>query len=219
MAENFGIFAGLGSDYTLVRQPHGIAFLGSIPLSRMDELQAIGEALGLDQVDFRLPGMLSRRWDTKVAMVLVSQTSGDAWVAELEASNPATNPLDRFIAGPHCGISAQTIIWVLAGRPGSYVRDDQSARPPYDSADFARCLHLLKAMPAWRDRLGEVADRFEAWRPLVQHWDELEQLIGEEVPDLLDGGGGPAPLTWARMRELLFRKASSHTALSEVSDG
>ena len=194
------------STYTVERHPHGAAIIGSLPVSAIDEVVEIGAVLGCTHVDTRLSGMLSARWGRDVVMVLVSETSGDEWVAELEAEpkpeGRELDPLLEFVAGPHCGISAQTIIWVLHGLPGRSVRSDRQGSPPWDPADLVRCLRLLRVKPEWRARLGEVADRVPRWRPLVDHWDELVGLLNEEAPDAFEGKGS-APRTYARMCELL----------------
>lgn len=48
--------------------------------------------------------------------------------------------------------------------------------PPADSDDFGRCRRLFERFPEWRSKLGEVADRHPAWRPVVEAWDRLERL-------------------------------------------
>jgi hypothetical protein len=91
------------------------------------------------------------------------------------------------------GTSSLTIWAVMMNRePGPRFHPDV----PHDPADFGRCYRLLKVMPSWRARLGEVADRFPAWRPLVDHWAEIEALYLEELPS------GMAPTCWALMRQL-----------------
>ncbi len=104
---------------------------------------------------------------------------------------------EQWLAGPDTGISSCTIYGVLYA-DGGYVHrfGEVWADVPHDPADFGRCHRLLKLFPAWRARLGEVADKHPKWRPLVEHWDELEALYGEELPS------GTAPKLWARMREL-----------------
>lgn len=104
--------------------------------------------------------------------------------------------LTEWYASPHCGLSSATIAHVLGHGP---LINGFGARTPSDPADFARCHRLLAMFPGWRERLGEVADRFPDWRPLVDHWSELEALYVEEEPT------GNAPKLWARMRALQGR--------------
>jgi hypothetical protein len=68
---------------------------------------------------------------------------------------------------------------------------------PNDPSDFGRCRRLLQKFPHWRNRLDEVSDRYPEWKPLVEHWDELNRLYEEEYPT------GVAPKLYDRMKELL----------------
>ena len=70
--------------------------------------------------------------------------------------------------------------------------------PPADPDDFGRCYRLLALIPEWRPRLGEVSALFRKWKPLVDHWAELEALYQEEVPN----HRGSAPRLYALMRSL-----------------
>ena len=57
---------------------------------------------------------------------------------------------------------------------------------PYDSDDFGRCYRLLKAVPEWRGRLSEVAAVLPKWAPLVERWDELEDLYETSLKQCTD---------------------------------
>ena len=76
----------------------------------------------------------------------------------------------EWYRGTDTGISSETIFEVMTGHP---VR---SHSEPADSGDFGRCYRLLDKFPHWRERLGEVADRFPAWRPIVDNWETLESM-------------------------------------------
>ena len=67
---------------------------------------------------------------------------------------------------------------------------------PHDPADFERCVGLLNAVPEFRERLGQMKTVSKHWAVLVDHWDELEALLAEEIPQR------SAPKTYARMKEL-----------------
>lgn len=75
------------------------------------------------------------------------------------------------------GISSKTIWSVMTGYPNDW--DGW----PHDPNDFGRCYRLLKVMPSWRARLGEVAARFPntPWVALVEHWDEVTRLYEEQL--------------------------------------
>jgi hypothetical protein len=99
-----------------------------------------------------------------------------------------------WITNGDTGISSETIWTALSGtqmtggcwRPGT----------PIDASDFGRCYRLLQVMPEWRARIGEVADRYPAWRPMAEAWEELTALYEAEVHT------GMCERLYARMREL-----------------
>lgn len=92
------------------------------------------------------------------------------------------------------GISSKTIWSVMMNRSIG----DRYFRPsvPSDPSDFGRCYRLLKVMPSWRARLGEVAAQYPEWAGLVAAWDELTALYEEELPK------GTAPKLYQRMQVL-----------------
>lgn len=92
------------------------------------------------------------------------------------------------------GVSSATIWTVMMGRKAS---PRWGHDVPHDPADFGRCYRLLKAMPLWRSRLGEVAVRFPEWQRLVDAWDELTALYEEELPS------GSAPKLYRRIKECI----------------
>lgn len=93
------------------------------------------------------------------------------------------------------GISSETIWRVLMGET------PQRASIPWDPDDFGRCYRLLKVMPAWRARLGEVAAQYPAWAPLVDAWDELTAMFEAEAAK----GWKPPYRLYERMKELQGR--------------
>lgn len=97
---------------------------------------------------------------------------------------------EQWLQNGDTGTSSKTIWSVMMGTT------PERADIPYDPADFGRCYRLLKVMPEWTSRLGEVADKYPAWRPFVAAWQELTDLYERELPD------GYAPLLYARMRAL-----------------
>jgi hypothetical protein len=107
---------------------------------------------------------------------------------------------EAWIKGNDRGTSSETLWAFFMKRPGG----SGSTGRPHDPSDFGRCHRLLQAFPLWRVRLPEFlaswsAEQHPAWKPLIEHWAELEALFVEEVPD---GVNGAAPRLWARMKEL-----------------
>ena len=67
---------------------------------------------------------------------------------------------------------------------------------PRDPSDFKCCVDLLNAVPTFRITLDVMKQVSKQWAVLVDHWDELELLLNEEIPR------HSAPKTYARMKEL-----------------
>lgn len=102
---------------------------------------------------------------------------------------PAGKP-HQWLENGDTGTSSLTIWAVMMGT------EPDRADIPHDPADFGRCFRLLLVMPSWRGRLGEVAERYPAWRRLVDRWAELESLWLEESPT------GRCPKLYALMQQL-----------------
>lgn len=49
------------------------------------------------------------------------------------------------------------------------------ASVPINDADFGRCYRMLRSIPGWRERIGEVHD-VDGWSSLIEDWGELERL-------------------------------------------
>jgi hypothetical protein len=95
-----------------------------------------------------------------------------------------------WLHGGDTGMSSETIWRVLMGETPRH------PRTPSDPSDFGRCYRLLRLMPGWRQRLGEVAAVYREWTALVAAWDELTAIYEEELPS------GQCPRLYARMKEL-----------------
>lgn len=68
---------------------------------------------------------------------------------------------------------------------------------PHDPADFRRCYLLLKLIPEWRERLEEMVDAFDYWRPFVDRWDEMTALYEQER----ENEDGMAPKLYELMKQ------------------
>lgn len=58
---------------------------------------------------------------------------------------------------------------------------------PCDPADFKRCVGLLNAVPEFRNRLHVMKSISKHWANLVDHWDEIEKQMLEEISTSLNG--------------------------------
>jgi len=88
-----------------------------------------------------------------------------------DTEGATTTPLEWMMAGD-TGISSETIVHVMEGTPPPLLGPDV----PYDAGDFGRCHRLLLAIPEYRGRLQEVADRYPAWVGIIREWSRLDTL-------------------------------------------
>ena len=100
-----------------------------------------------------------------------------------------------FIHGKR-GISSTTIVEVMEGYPRGALSHRQSWTNPHDPADFYRCLLLLDVIPEYKERLSEMKSVSPEWSVLVDHWEELREMLSKEFPT------GKAPKTYNFMRRL-----------------
>lgn len=96
----------------------------------------------------------------------------------------------EWFANGETGSSSETMACAIAGISRS------RKSHPYDPADFNRCVKFLAAVPEARQHMDKVAAISDVWAILVEHWDELEGLLDEELPQ------GTAPKLYDRMKEL-----------------
>jgi hypothetical protein len=100
----------------------------------------------------------------------------------------------RWLQTRDSGISSEAIMQTMLGAPAS------PGTYPSDAEDLGRCIRLLDRIPAWRERLPEMAQVGYVWASLVEHWCELETLYRGELNE--QPKRRPC-LTYLRMRELI----------------
>lgn len=101
----------------------------------------------------------------------------------------------EWICGHDTGTSSKTIWAVLSGvvqlGPLHLGWPLSHYDIPYDMADLGRCVRLLDAVPEWQGRIGEVAEIFPAYAPIIERWDELTRLYregnGEKIYRIISG--------------------------------
>lgn len=86
-------------------------------------------------------------------------------------NEPVPEDVHEWFRGRDTGISSRTIYSVFMFRKVDRVDI------PYDPDDFGRCYRLLKLSQSWRSRLAEVGTKYPAWKPFVEHWDEMTALF------------------------------------------
>lgn len=86
----------------------------------------------------------------------------------------ATREELAWLAWGEVGVSSATIWHVMTREP---MPRGWWPNRPHDPDDLSRCVKLLDRFPAWRARLGEVAEVYPAWTELVANWTRLEFLL------------------------------------------
>ena len=108
----------------------------------------------------------------------------------------------HWLLNGNTGLSSECMMaTLLSGQPveGNY----KASFHPSDPADFERCVGLLNAVPTFRVTLDVMKQVSKQWAILVEHWDDLENLLNQEISQR------SAPKTYARMKELFASVESS----------
>jgi hypothetical protein len=97
-----------------------------------------------------------------------------------------------WLAGGDSGASSKAICHHMLG-----MKSDGSF--PWDPSDLGRCLRLLELFPEWKPRIREMARYSPHWAALVARWDELAEMMADEVG--IDWSKGRrAPRTYDAMK-------------------
>lgn len=104
--------------------------------------------------------------------------------------------VSQWIVGEDTGISSIAIWSTMMG-----VQPEEGFCAPSDPSDLGRCLRLLELVPEWKERISEMAIHGREWAALVSQWDELHQLMDDEVG--IDWSKGNSALrTYERMKAI-----------------
>ena len=101
----------------------------------------------------------------------------------------------QWLASGHRGISSNTMLQVITGIVAESGHFGLSH--PHDPADFNRCHKLLEAVPELREGFPKLAAKSKAWKALLEHWDELTEMLKDQIAT------GKANGMYERMRELI----------------
>lgn len=109
--------------------------------------------------------------------------------------------LDEWMIKGDRGTSSEYLAMLTMGiEPES----DVFGNWPHDPADLVRCQRLVDRCRAVRMiAFPKAARRSPVWKALVDHWDQLLQILSTEVPNWKQHQEGGAPRTYRRMRELI----------------
>ena len=126
-----------------------------------------------------------------------TQRLADALEAAREDVSIARRAL-LWLAGGDSGMSSEAICYHMLGMKS----DGSFPNFPLDPSDLGRCLRLLELFPEWKPRMGEMARYSAQWAALVERWDELAEMMADEVG--IDWSKGErAPRTYAAMKDAI----------------
>lgn len=102
----------------------------------------------------------------------------------------------QWQANGRLGVSSATMASIALGLSKNIYSDHFDK--PYDPADLKRCADLVDAIPEIRKSFPKIGRRVNGFKPILDNWDELVELLREE-----EAAGNRAPRTYQRMKELL----------------
>ena len=143
---------------------------------------------------------------TTIDNIMALRAERDALAADLEAARAEVDALREaaermrralmWLASGDSGMSSKAICYHMLGMKSDGIFF------PLDTSDLGRCLRLLELFPEWKPRMGEMARYSAQWAALVERWDELAEMMADEVG--IDWSKGErAPRTYAAMKDAL----------------
>lgn len=110
----------------------------------------------------------------------------------------------EWAAGDDTGVSSKALMTVMIGK-----KPRSSFCYPHDGGDFGRCYRLLKLIPEWRARIGEMGMVGAEWKALADHWAELETLFES----------GDQTALYMRMKDILRPAEEANTKTIRFGSG
>lgn len=107
----------------------------------------------------------------------------------------------HWLVNGRTGMSSTCILaTIINGGPVSG-KSWEATFHPVDPSDFKRCVGLLNAVPEFRNRLHVMKSVSKHWARLVDHWDEIEKQMLDEIDNPMRRG--MAPKTYDLMKCVL----------------
>ena len=100
-----------------------------------------------------------------------------------------------WLGGEDTGLSSVAIMMAATGQPC------RSHNYPCDPDDLGRCLRLIREFPWTRRGLALLAVENPIWANMVNHWEELQRSMEQEVGMDWEKGDR-APKTYELMQKL-----------------
>jgi len=107
--------------------------------------------------------------------------------------------LITWLASGERGTSSDTLFTHLTGITATRGYESH----PLDPDDFRRCELLLRQVSGLRERLHLARQISPVWEKLVEHWDEIVEMLEHEIPGYFEGETGKARRTYAFMESVL----------------
>lgn len=127
----------------------------------------------------------------------------------MQNTNFSQETINRLMAWLICGntgVSSKCLAATLMSNGETAKLKTRDAKQhPLDSSDFNRCVQLLNQVPELREHLSLMRPLSQYWEVLVDHWQELETLLNNELNDKAKHGAISSSIkgsTYARMKEL-----------------
>lgn len=125
----------------------------------------------------------------------------------------ATQPLvsqetiDRLMAWliqGDTGLSSKCLAaTIMSNGKTANIKAYEASQHPLDGSDLNRCVKLLRQVPEMREHLSIMRPVSKYWEVLVDHWDELEELLDNElIANKKPGSSSLKGSTYKRMKEL-----------------
>lgn len=183
----------MNAEYEIERHAHGWLICAP-PGQDGIPMGALGECLPMFDKNAVINSGIAHHFNTSgynktVVLAVAIPKESAAWEKEIADELKDFDPEDRWWRGTDVGKSSATIFAELCndGHLGREADEFAQGATPRDASDFGRCWRLLAAMPGWRERLEEVAEKHRdtAWPEIVVRWGELELANAEEQSGIL----------------------------------
>lgn len=126
----------------------------------------------------------------------------EAGVTISNKENPANATLSKeaieWLSSGERGISSEAMFTNITGVDAL---GEWAPHTPSDPSDFMRCRKLLKKCPEINDQRNKMRHVNAQWAVLMDHWEDLCEILDAEAPDFRNGNGS-APKTYAAMKEI-----------------
>lgn len=182
----------MNSEYEIERRPLGWLICAA-PGETGIPVSALNECLPIFKNDSVINCGIAHhynanRYKKHVILAVATPQDSAAWEKEIAEELKDHDPQDRWWLGTDVGKSSAALFHVLCREGLKWETDAYGQKAtPQDASDFGRCKRLLEAIPEWRNRLAEVAEKYPdtAWPRIIARWQEIETAKPERANEIL----------------------------------